>query len=67
MEVKNATYLFERPWRLFHNSESFWTSWFALFLLQQSSSEGLKELPVRYCDPEEHFPGKARSTSRGCA
>ena len=35
-KMSNATYLFEKPDRDLHNSESFWTSLFGLFLLECS-------------------------------
>lgn len=44
----NATYLFEKPRREFHNAELWWTSYFTLFSFWASSSGYLLVLPT-YC------------------
>lgn len=44
--MSNATYLFEKPQRSFHNSESFWTSLFALYLMEISRKSDNQNLPV---------------------
>lgn len=45
----NATYLFQEPKRHFHNSEDFWTSLLALFILYSSNSGKTLSLPICYC------------------
>lgn len=51
----NATYLFESPTRHFHNSEQFWTAYFALFLLWESQSKEPRKIPVYSCDPRGYL------------
>ena len=47
----NATYLFEKPRREFHNAELWWTSFFTLFSFWASSSGYPLVLPTyRYSD-----------------
>ncbi len=41
----NATYLFEKPYRKFHNAESWWTAYFTMLVLWRSSSNNPLELP----------------------
>lgn len=43
---KNATYLFGRPNSRFHSSEQFWSSLFALLILNLSNSEGMFQIPA---------------------
>lgn len=38
-ETKNATHLFELPGRQYHNSESWWTSFFAMLTLYRSQQD----------------------------
>lgn len=42
----NATYLFEKPERNFHNSESFWSSLFAIYILITSNSKDPISIPI---------------------
>lgn len=51
-ESINATHLFTLPDRRFHHSESFWSSFFALLLLDASRRGFALEIPVYRCgDP----------------
>jgi hypothetical protein len=52
----NATYLFEKPYREFHNSESWWSSFFSLFLLSETQSKAPRSIPVwRYAHPNRFW------------
>lgn len=53
----NATHLFEQPHPNFRNSESFWSSLFAIQILKASSCDGLElEIPVhRYCETAQKW------------
>ena len=42
----NATHLFEKPFRQFHNSESWWSTFFSLFALEESNAKDTRPLPV---------------------
>ncbi len=44
----NATYLFEKPLRKFHHSESWWTAWFAMLLIWGNKNNRPVTLPA-YC------------------
>lgn len=46
MDKSNMTYLFEQPRSKHHNSESFWTSLFALHILSLSQSQQDKYIPT---------------------
>lgn len=43
----NATYLFERPYRYCHNSESWWTAFFSMLVLYKSNTEPSFSLPIK--------------------
>ena len=44
--MSNATYLFQKPNRNYHNSESFWTVFFALYLIEISKSNHHLNIPA---------------------
>ncbi len=50
--MQNSTYLFELPFRKFHNSESWWSSLAYLSLVLLSRQEG-QVLPVYKCTESE--------------
>jgi len=60
--MSNATYLFQEPNRNHHNSESFWTSFFALYLLHLSKQANTPEIPAYKCNLKD---GKRRFETDG--
>jgi hypothetical protein len=52
----NATHLFERPHRYCHNSESWWSAFFSLFLLYQARNHPAFYLPIKRCATDSEFP-----------
>ena len=52
----NATHLFEKPYREFHSSESFWSAFFAMFLLGETRASAPRPLPIwRYAGPDKYW------------
>ena len=52
----NATHLFEKPFREFHNSESWWSAFFSLFLLEEAQSAAPRSLPIwRYSHRDRYW------------
>lgn len=49
----NATSLFEKPSRAHHNCESFWATYFALFILNMSKSDRTHRIPAYQYREEE--------------
>jgi hypothetical protein len=49
----NATYLFEKPFRTFHNCEVWWTSFFTLFALWCSTNQRSFSLPTYQCTEDD--------------
>lgn len=41
----NATYLFEKPMRAFHNAESWWTAYFSMLVFWRNANNRALELP----------------------
>ena len=51
----NATYLFQKPFCEFHSSESYWSAFFALFLLNETRAPVPRRLPIwRYTEPDKY-------------
>jgi hypothetical protein len=63
----NATDLFRKPSNEFHNSEGFWTAYFALFLVWESQSPTAREIPVYSCDLRGHFASQGLLPVSGLA
>jgi hypothetical protein len=52
----NATYLFQQPFREFHHSESWWSAFFSLFLLDEAQAPTPRRLPVwRYLHRDRYW------------
>lgn len=63
----NATYLFEKPFRKFHNAESWWSSFFTMLVLWRSSRSNPLCLPWYLSDKNGKLIAKGRVSFDGAS